>query len=55
MVNVGFFPVYGLLFGVNYASQSADEDFDMEDNMRMVQVCFGLFGISFIWFANESE
>ena len=55
MFNVTFFSVYGLLFGINYASQTTDEDFELEEDVRMIQFCFGLFGISLMWFVNAEQ
>ena len=55
MFNVTFFRVYGLLFGINYASQTTDEDFELEEDVRMIQFCFGLFGISLMWFVDAEQ
>lgn len=55
MFNVTFFPVYGLLFGINYASQTTDEDFELEDDVKMLQLCFGLFGVSLMWFTDSEQ
>jgi len=48
---ITFFPVYGLLFGINYADTSIDEDFkyDDDDSFRMIQIALGFFGISIMW------
>ena len=43
------FPVYGLLFGIQYVSADINEEFDVEDDVRMIQIALGLFGFSIIW------
>jgi len=43
------FPVYGLLFGIQYVSADVDEEFDVDDDVRMIQVALGFFGFSIMW------
>ena len=44
------FPVYGLLFGIQYVSADTDENFDIEDDdVKMIQVALGSFGFSIMW------
>ena len=43
------FPVYGLLFGIQYVSADIDEEFDVEDDVRMIQIALGPFGLSIMW------
>jgi hypothetical protein len=43
------FPVYGLLFGIQYVSATTDEEFDIDDDVRMIQVALGPFGFSIMW------
>ncbi len=46
------FPIYGLAFGIYYVAPDVDENFDVEDNLKMVQVMLGFFGLSFMWWDN---
>ncbi len=41
------FPVYGLLFGIQYVSAATDEEFDVD--VKMIQVALGPFGFSIMW------
>jgi phosphotransferase system glucose/maltose/N-acetylglucosamine-specific IIC component len=43
------FPVYGLLFGIQYVSGDVDENFDLDDDVQMVQIALGFFGLSIMW------
>lgn len=45
------FPIYGLMVGINYWQKSYSEDFqsDDEEDEYMIQLMFGIFGISFHW------
>lgn len=43
------FPVYGLLFGIQYVSADVDEEFDVDDDVRMIQVVLGPIGFSIMW------
>lgn len=44
------FPVYGLLFGIQYVSPDVDENFDIEDDdLKMIQIALGPLGFSIMW------
>ena len=43
------FPIYGLLFGINYVSPDVDENFDIDDDVHMIQIALGPFGFSIMW------
>lgn len=43
------FPVYGLLFGIQYVAADVDEEFDVDDDVHMVQIALGFFGLSIMW------
>ena len=43
------FPVYGLLFGIQYVAGDMDENFDLDDDVQMVQIALGFFGLSIMW------
>jgi hypothetical protein len=44
------FPIYGLLFGIQYVSADTDENFDIDnDDVKMIQVALGFFGLSIMW------
>lgn len=43
------FPVYGLLFGIQYVSPDVDENFDIDDDVHMIQIALGAFGFSIMW------
>jgi hypothetical protein len=43
------FPVYGLLFGIHYVSPDIDENFDVDDDVHMLQIALGFFGLSIMW------
>lgn len=44
------FPVYGLLFGIQYVSADTDENFDIDDDdVKMIQIALGPFGFSIMW------
>lgn len=44
------FPIYGLLFGINYISSETDEELAEENsNIVMIQIALGFIGFSIIW------
>jgi hypothetical protein len=43
------FPVYGLLFGIQYVSAATDDEFDVDDDVRMIQIALGPLGFSIMW------
>ena len=43
------FPVYGLLFGIQYVAGDVDENFDLDEDIHMVQIALGFFGLSIMW------
>ena len=43
------FPVYGLLFGIQYVAANVDEEFDVDDDVHMLQIALGFFGLSIMW------
>ena len=43
------FPVYGLLFGIQYVANDVNEDFEVDDDIHMIQIALGVFGFSIIW------
>jgi len=45
---VTFFPIFGLILGVNFASGQY-EAFEMQEDERMIQIMFLVFGISILW------
>ena len=47
---IQFFPIYGVMFGVNYWQKSLSEDYnETEEDEYMIQIMVGLFGISLHW------
>lgn len=45
---ITFFPIFGLMLGVNYASGQY-EAFEMQEDERMIQIMFLVFGVSILW------
>jgi hypothetical protein len=43
------FPIYGLLFGIHYDVPDADELSDTDNNLHVIQIALGLFGLSVVW------
>ena len=44
--NVGFYPIYGLVFGVNW---SKTDYLDEEETIQQVQVALGIFMLEISW------
>lgn len=44
--NVGIYPLYGLMFGVNW---SKTDYLDEEETLQQVQVALGIIIIEFTW------
>lgn len=44
--NVGIYPIYGLVFGVNW---SKTEYLDEEETIQQVQVALGIFMLEISW------
>jgi hypothetical protein len=44
--NVGFYPIYGLVLGVNW---SKTEYLDEEETIQQVQVALGIFMLEISW------
>ena len=44
--NVGIYPLYGLMFGVNW---SKTDFLDEEETLQQVQVALGIIIIEFTW------
>jgi hypothetical protein len=48
------FPIYGIMFGVNYWQKSFSEDFeDSDEEEYMIQIMIGLFGLSIHWWQEQ--
>jgi hypothetical protein len=45
---ITFFPIFGLMLGVNFASGQYDA-FEMNEDERMIQIMFLVFGVSILW------
>ena len=45
---ITFFPIFGMVLGLNYASGKY-EAFEMQEDERMVQIMFLVFGVSILW------
>lgn len=53
MIEVKFFPIYGLAAGINLYSSDLDDEGG--DDYKMIQLLFFLFGVSIIiWDAGET-
>ena len=53
MFELRFFPIYGLVFGVNYWDSYMDYDEFIEEDgesVHMVQFFFFIGGVSFMWY-----
>jgi hypothetical protein len=51
MIEVRLFPIYGLMFGLNYWNDTMDDNDEIyEDCQHIIQLMFLIFGISFIWY-----
>lgn len=46
---ITFFPIYGFMLGVNYWNSEMSEDESPETEEQMIQLMFGIIGISFHW------
>lgn len=46
---VQIFPIYGLNVGVNYWDSDMDDSTEREQKEYLIQVMFGIIGISFHW------
>jgi len=44
--NVGFYPIYGLVLGVNW---SKTEYLDEEETIQQIQVALGIFMLEISW------
>jgi len=47
-LQITFFPIFGMVLGLNYASGKY-EAFEMQEDERMVQIMFLVFGVSILW------
>lgn len=51
------FPIYGLMFGINYWNSEMNEDEDesemYDDTQHCLQFMFLFMGISFVWYQNK--
>tara|TARA_R110000796_G_scaffold59842_7_gene138168 strand:+ start:1443 stop:1634 length:192 start_codon:yes stop_codon:yes gene_type:complete len=47
---VQFFPIFGIAFGINYASGAIEDFYYMDEDERMIQFFLGPIGISIVWF-----
>lgn len=50
---VQLFPVYGLMFGVNYWNTTMDEN-GPEETEHLIQLMIGIIGISFHYWSQDS-
>jgi len=54
MYEVNFFPIYGMMIGVNYWNENLSEKENENDDVQhIVQIMFLIFGISFIWYEDK--
>jgi len=49
MFGVSFFPVYGIVVGINLKDSAIDGVLEEDGDYFMVQILFFVFGISFIY------
>lgn len=47
-LQITFFPIFGMVLGINYASGKY-EAFEMQEDERIVQIMFLVFGVSILW------
>ena len=52
MLEIGFFPIYGLMLGVNYADGS-NPQFGLDPDQRSIQIMIFVLGIDITWFTDE--
>lgn len=54
MLQLDFFPIYGIMIGVNYSNEDLEQIEVVADNKRhTIQFFFFLFGINIHWFTDN--
>ena len=52
MAEVGIFPIYGLMLGINYADGSNPE-FGLDPAQRSIQIMFFVVGVDITWYVDQ--
>lgn len=51
MFQIDFFPIYGIILGVNYSNEEIEQiEILADDKRHTLQVFIFIFGINFHWF-----
>ena len=54
MAEIGIFPIYGLMLGINYADGSNPE-FGLDPAQRSIQIMFFAIGVDITWYVDADE
>jgi len=54
MFNFQFFQIHGIVAGIQYVDGRI-EDFEIEDDQRMLQFFFFVFGVQIVWYVEPQD